>query len=111
MTTVTQSLPVLNCDGCGVCCHGQAALPVGWYVGFYANADEQAALPPPLLASLGAMRERFDAEGWPPDGSPCVWYDDEARRCRHHEHRPEVCRDFEVGGEGCLRLREERLTR
>jgi Fe-S-cluster containining protein len=37
---------------------------------------------------------------------PCLWYDEETKRCRHYEHRPEYCREFEVGGEDCLAWRE-----
>jgi Fe-S-cluster containining protein len=32
---------------------------------------------------------------------PCLWYDAETRRCKHYQYRPSVCREFEVGGEGC----------
>jgi Fe-S-cluster containining protein len=32
---------------------------------------------------------------------PCYWFDMETRRCRHHEHRPKVCRDFETGSQQC----------
>jgi Fe-S-cluster containining protein len=37
----------------------------------------------------------------------CLWFDVPTRRCRHYEDRPPVCREFEVGGEGCLGWREE----
>ncbi len=40
----------------------------------------------------------------PPPGEldgVCVWYDAETRRCKHHEHRPQVCRDFQIGGNDC----------
>ena len=33
---------------------------------------------------------------------PCIWFDTDTRRCKHHEHRPQVCRDFEVGSQDCL---------
>lgn len=26
--------------------------------------------------------------------SPCAWRDEEARRCRDYEHRPQICRDY-----------------
>ena len=32
---------------------------------------------------------------------PCCWFDTETRRCQHHEHRPNVCRDFETGSQQC----------
>ena len=38
---------------------------------------------------------------------PCSWLDISTRRCSHHEHRPQVCRDFEVGGRGCQQWRRE----
>ena len=37
---------------------------------------------------------------------PCVWLDMDTRRCRHHEYRPNVCRDFETGSSGCLDWRK-----
>lgn len=37
---------------------------------------------------------------------PCFWFDQQSRRCKHHEHRPRVCRDFEVGSQGCLSWRQ-----
>lgn len=45
----------------------------------------------------------------PPDGQldgPCFWFDETTRRCKHHEHRPRVCRDFVVGSTDCLSWRE-----
>lgn len=32
---------------------------------------------------------------------PCLWFDLKSRRCRFHDHRPEVCRAFLVGCESC----------
>jgi Fe-S-cluster containining protein len=43
-------------------------------------------------------------------GLPCVWYDAESKQCRHYEHRPDICRTFPVGGEGCLFWRERSLS-
>jgi Fe-S-cluster containining protein len=39
-------------------------------------------------------------------GEPCIWLEPDGT-CRHYDHRPLVCRDFEVGGEDCLRFRSE----
>ncbi len=36
---------------------------------------------------------------------PCIWFDLVTRRCKHHQYRPRVCREFAVGG---LRCREWR---
>lgn len=43
----------------------------------------------------------------PADIEPCLWLDMATHRCRHHEHRPEACREFEVGGRDCLTTRAE----
>lgn len=37
---------------------------------------------------------------------PCYWYDQETRKCKQYAHRPQLCRDFEVGSESCIRFRE-----
>jgi Fe-S-cluster containining protein len=39
------------------------------------------------------------------EGLPCLWYDIETRRCRNYDWRPLACREFEIGGEDCLRHR------
>lgn len=36
---------------------------------------------------------------------PCLWFDPATKGCGHYEWRPEICREFEVGGEDCQRLR------
>ena len=37
----------------------------------------------------------------------CLWFDLQTRLCKHHEYRPQVCRDYEIGGRECLRERRE----
>jgi Fe-S-cluster containining protein len=95
---------VTDCGQCGVCCTEQAGLPISWYLGAYPLGDK-GTLPGALLAEMEATLAEWQAGFFPPDHSPCVWYDAATRRCRHYEHRPQICRDFEVGGEGCLRWR------
>lgn len=90
---------ITNCDSCGACCLGQEALPLDNY---------QGTPPPALLAEIAAMRERFNRDGWPGNGEPCVWYDAETRRCKHYEHRPDVCRDtVKPGDDDCRRIRRK----
>jgi Fe-S-cluster containining protein len=112
------SLPVLDCHDCGVCC-----LHVGTPPSFY-PAFLQAEIP--LFAALSAdyylwrqmpaavqdeLRSYYAAlrDERTPNRSleklPCLWYDPATKGCKHYEHRPTVCREFEVGGEDCLRLR------
>lgn len=69
--------------------------------------DEQAwaKMPNSLKQELLDYIETYQT---PADGEldgPCVWYDAVRRRCEHHEHRPQVCRNFSVGGKGCLEWR------
>lgn len=58
---------------------------------------ELDVLPRSLLAKL------------PPDDDapgcgPCSWLGPD-KACQHYTHRPEVCRQFEMGGEDCLEIR------
>ena len=50
------------------------------------------------------LRESLKVEG---DG--CTWLDRETKRCKHYEHRPMICENFEVGGLLCLEWRSERV--
>ena len=100
-------LPVIpDCEGCGVCC-----MHMG-YPAFMHPADQSfdavywTAMPEALKRELVEFIERYEKpEGQDLDG-PCVWFDMETRRCKHHEYRPRVCRDFEVGSKGCRDWRE-----
>jgi Fe-S-cluster containining protein len=99
---------VTDCRGCGVCCTYMGGTPVVSYLG-HAPQPEDAArkkdIPPELLAEMQGMLAEWDAHGFLPDEAPCVWYDADKKLCRNHQHRPEVCREFEVGGSGCQRVR------
>jgi|SRR5579859_1831184 len=99
-------LPVVtSCRDCGACCTEQAALPLSWYLAAQPLGDP-GAIPPELLAELRELLVRFRGEGFPPDRSPCIWYDAETRRCRHYDHRPAICREVvQVGDEVCRRWR------
>jgi Fe-S-cluster containining protein len=102
---VRYALPVpTDCHGCGVCCTGQEALPVGYWLGPLGDADPRK-LPAEIRANLEALAFLFSQHGWP-NGTPCVWYDDRTRQCRHHPWRPDICQEFEVGGPECRHVRE-----
>ena len=60
-----------------------------------------------LYAELKAEYARRKAENDWPEEAPCFWLDQSSGRCKHHEQRPEICREFEVGGESCLMFRKE----
>lgn len=36
-----------------------------------------------------------------------MWYDEVTKRCRHYEHRPQVCRAFSPGEPACNGMRLE----
>jgi uncharacterized protein len=115
-------LPVVSCEGCGACCRhigtppGFAAffpspghlIPEEWKqwpdYGYFLAAPESARQ---QLADYYAAVDRGEVTDRSAYDCPCLWFDLESGRCRHYEYRPEVCREFEVGGEECLRLREE----
>jgi Fe-S-cluster containining protein len=110
-----QALPLItNCltpEPCGVCCHGQEALPLGYWLGIesgqYADPDGRV-LPADLLAELHALADEFTrTDTWPSHGEPCVWYDAQTKRCRHHQWRPDICVEFKIGGDHCRRRRRE----
>ena len=107
MSRQKTKLPVINdCEGCGLCC-----LHMG-YPTYMDPADKSFdavywnAMPDDvkqeLLDYIASYKKPADDDL---DG-PCFWFDMETRRCKHHEYRPRVCRDFEVGSKGCRDWRE-----
>jgi Fe-S-cluster containining protein len=120
--TVRKPLPVVDCSSCtAACCQYQGRPPL--------TDKEAAALPEevrlPLLAFdaevsagvrplPGRLARRILAGDIPTsrfadpaDIEPCLWLDTATHRCRHHEHRPQACADFAVGGADCLTTRRE----
>ena len=101
------SLPTVDsCDGCGACC-----MHMG-YPSYQEGNDRQPpeepwiSLPDSLRHELLSFVATYQE---PPEGQldgPCIWFDIETRRCKHHEHRPNVCRDFKINSEDCLGWRE-----
>ena len=93
--------PQLSCDGCGVCCLHMAVPPF--------DTSEIDMLPAEILEDFEAVSEtrrlQYAAHGT--DYTPCGWLNMVTRQCRHYEHRPEVCRDFEVGSTPCVGMRTD----
>lgn len=97
---------VENCEGCGVCC-----LHMGYPAFIDGSGDTPAEihwvqLPESLRRELIDFQSSYQH---PPAGEldgPCVWLNQETGLCRHHEYRPNVCRDFEVGCTDCLGWRK-----
>lgn len=86
---------VTNCHGCGACCRS-IGLPPFMY-------GEILALPEKLKSEMMAWQK--DKHIKEASGDACVWYDADTRLCKHHEHRPEICKDFVVGDMFCLNYR------
>jgi Fe-S-cluster containining protein len=82
---------VIGCSGCGACCREQTVPPF---------LDEIDLIPRDLQAEVYAAR------GVESLVRPCIWFDVSSGKCRHYEHRPNVCREFETGGDCCLETRE-----
>ena len=99
-------LPTLDCGNCGVCC-----LHMG-YPSYVTGNESQPAeshwidMPKDLKLELLSYIENYDAPSGGELDGPCCWYDPATRRCKHHQHRPNVCRSFVAGGQGCLDWRE-----
>lgn len=82
---------VTNCDGCGACCRNQPFPPF--------TRHDSDTLPAHLVDELLGAGKREDPEA-------CLWLDEVTGRCTHYEHRPILCREFELGGDVCLYVRE-----
>lgn len=73
---------MISCNGCGLCCMWESQPP------------------------FGDGEEKPDIEITPnPFNTPCCWLDLETKKCKHYEHRPKICRDFQLGGSDCVELR------
>lgn len=96
-----------SCEGCGLCCEG-----IGSPVLLYKSLDDPTRAHPHRPDGLPEelIREIDEAFGGLFRGheprAKCLWFDAERRQCKHHEWRPQVCRDYEVGGQACLAERE-----
>ena len=101
------------CNNCGLCCMHMRTPP---FLGY--SDPEWRALPQELKDELntwfrydGVLKRivnspRYDMVDMKHgDDFPCIWLNLATGKCRHYEHRPSVCRDYEVGNESCRELR------
>ena len=84
----------LNCDNCGVCCSTVGSPPF--------IDDEVKNLPIDLQNQVFELGYSSDSNSL----KPCYWWDASTKKCKHHSHRPQVCKDFETGGIICIKQRE-----
>lgn len=95
---MTEDLPILDCSGCGACCFTQCSPPF--------EADELNELPRGVRRAFEQGMIRRDETGYP-DEVPCFWLDTTTRRCQHYDHRPAICREFEIDSPECHEWRDE----
>lgn len=111
-------LPVLeNCDDCGACCMEQGSPPgylmivTGKYNvndGSIGEDDLSRFILTPYDAKRAIYDYLDDLEDEKKTGEePCCWLDLKTKKCRWHEHRPEICRDFEINSEACHGWRDD----
>lgn len=97
-----------SCAECGLCCQGIGS-PVLVY-----QTDPRLVGPHPLRPAGLPQRliEEIDDhfQGLYRGQEPldrCLWFDAATRKCKHYQWRPQVCRDYELGGDACLATREK----
>jgi Fe-S-cluster containining protein len=64
-----------------------------------ADDPELLALPPNVRADYEMGMQGREFTGWL-DGVPCFWLTDD-NTCKYHDHKPEICLDFEPGSQSC----------
>jgi Fe-S-cluster containining protein len=71
-----------------------------------ADLDRWIAMPETLRNALLETMKVYRAPKSGELDKACVWLDPKTRLCQNHLHRPQVCRDFEIGCQECLDWRE-----
>ena len=101
MSRLPELPQVEDCQGCGVCCLHMGYPAFMDPVESSFDARYWAALPDDLRDELIEVMDNYQPPAAGQLDGPCVWLDLDTRQCKHHEYRPQVCRDFPVGGSGC----------
>ena len=86
----------LDCTNFGACCREMVQPPM--------DLTDRFNVPDYLLREIthfnAMVRDSL------PEVYPCIWLDLVTMKCRHYEHRPAICRDFQIGGDGCMTQRK-----
>lgn len=95
------NFPVIeSCAGCGACCLQTAVPPYVLIDGVHEAIVRQ--VPEELIREIMPFWEiRFKL-----DEQTCPWFDTQSKGCRHYEHRPQACRDFEINSAFCHAIRD-----
>jgi Fe-S-cluster containining protein len=101
-----------SCSGCGLCCLGIGSPPI-YYVTYPTligpHPFRPPGLPDHLVAEVDAAFYGMHRGQEPLER--CIWHDPATGLCRNYEWRPQVCRDYELGGRECLATRRPKVTR
>lgn len=91
-----------NCEGCGLCCEGIGS-PVAIYTYRTSRSGPYLYRPKDLPEELAREIDLYFAGLWNGDvpQDACLWFDPVTRKCKHHEFRPWVCRQYEVASPAC----------
>jgi Fe-S-cluster containining protein len=105
----------MNCDNCGVCCFEQGS-PPGYLLLLdgrdhpdwpdQEDIERVKHLPPQARAHILRYKHKLRHGKVSGDG-PCCWLNQQTNRCRFYDHRPQICRNLDVGSEGCRSWRDE----
>jgi len=93
-----------SCEGCGLCCTTMGVPHFFGHLNLPGIDPIWKTVPPDIKNEL----QEFIDDGGAELGEPCFWYDSKNKSCKHYEHRPQLCRDFEMGNPHCLRLRRQK---
>ena len=92
----------VTCDDCGACC---ATMCSPLFPPEHIDGTELGRLPLNVRKEFEDGIKARAETGWP-DDVPCFWLTSDLK-CKHYDHRPEICRELEVGSERCLSWRDE----
>lgn len=94
-----------SCQGCCACCTKAGAPPFG-------DIDIINNLPNDLKNELLTYMD-FVASGLIISREllqmPCLWLDIEKHICKNYKYRPQICRDFQLGSNGCQQFIQLRI--
>ena len=99
-----------DCSNCGLCCYGIGS-PVKMFTYRYGHSGPYMFRPKDLPKELGDEIDSYFnslTDGVEPLDH-CLWFDEETGYCKHHQWRPQVCRDYETGCDACLNERKPYL--
>lgn len=98
-TWQSDDIPQDPCRDCGACCFEQGSPP-------FSIEDPEDFMERLPKEAIDAIRERSLTWQSEPD-APCCWLNLHNMRCRFYVFRPQICRDFTPGSEGCQSWRDD----